>query len=117
MSLLCKRLLLSARPEEKVEVFDPSAVEGRAAEGKKARQEAAADAEEEDQERPSKRKSGGVAASTATGGKAQDSPAPTEDDEVDKTSSDHFISNTLLGVKGSLTSQVVHIKEQAEAAK
>eukprot|EP00873_Tetraselmis_striata_P036282 jgi/Tetstr1/456546/TSEL_043268.t1 len=62
------------------------ALPGRAAQRKKSRQEAAADPEEEDQERPSKRKSGGVAASTATGGKAQDSPAPTEDDEVDKTS-------------------------------
>eukprot|EP00873_Tetraselmis_striata_P017015 jgi/Tetstr1/437279/TSEL_026008.t1 len=55
------------------------AEQGRAAQRKKARQEAAADEEEEDQERPSK--SGGVAASTATGGKAHDSPAPTEDDE------------------------------------
>eukprot|EP00873_Tetraselmis_striata_P034197 jgi/Tetstr1/454461/TSEL_041361.t1 len=72
--------------------------EGRAAQRKKARQEAVADAEEEDRERPSKRKSGGVAASTATGGKAHDSPAPTEDDEMVKTPND--ISNTLLGVKG-----------------
>eukprot|EP00873_Tetraselmis_striata_P017115 jgi/Tetstr1/437379/TSEL_026063.t1 len=89
--------------------------QGRAAQRKKARQEAAADAEEEDPERPSKRKSGGVAASTATGGRAQDSLAPTEDDEVDKALSD--ISNALLGVKGSLTTQLVLIKEQAEAAK
>eukprot|EP00873_Tetraselmis_striata_P007628 jgi/Tetstr1/427892/TSEL_017968.t1 len=57
------------------------------------------------------RRRGRVAASTAIGGKAQDSPAPTENDEVDKALSD--ISNTLLGVKGSLTSQVVHIKEAA----
>eukprot|EP00873_Tetraselmis_striata_P003633 jgi/Tetstr1/423897/TSEL_014520.t1 len=56
---------------------------------------------------PSKRKSGGVADSTGTGGTAQDSPAPTEDDEGDKAIPLIWLAAAGRGMQGRMTEVAV----------